>query len=58
MPIRFRGMFAPLRDPKEFGKVYIDEGGSTIEWNDQVNLDPVTLYYWVTGQPLPGSTAR
>ena len=51
--LTFDGVFAPLRDPRYFAKVRLDEDGGTICWPNDANVDPVVLYSWVTGKPIP-----
>ena len=38
------GIFAELRDPGEFAKVYINHESGTIEWPNGADVDPETLY--------------
>jgi hypothetical protein len=49
----FRGVFAPLRDPAYVAKVRVDEDGGTIAWPNEADIDPVVLYHYVTGKPMP-----
>jgi hypothetical protein len=51
--LKFRGVFAPLRDPDYFARVRVEPDGATICWPNEADLDPVVLYSWVTGQPIP-----
>ena len=51
--LQFRGVFAPLRDPDFFARVRVDPDGGTICWPNEADLDPVVLYSWVTGEPIP-----
>lgn len=51
--LRFRGVFAPLADPNYMAKVRVDEDGGTIAWPNDADIDPVVLYHYVTGKPLP-----
>lgn len=48
--LTFEGVFEPLRDPLEFGKVYVD--GGTICWPGGADLDPPVLYARVTGRSV------
>jgi Protein of unknown function (DUF2442) len=36
------GVFAALRDPAEFAKVFVEAG--TIAWPNEIDIDPDTLY--------------
>ena len=52
--IRFEGVFAPLRDPKEFARLAVgirDTG--TICWPNGADLDPDVLYAEISGEPIP-----
>jgi hypothetical protein len=49
----FHGVFAPLKDLDYFSRVQVDPDGGTITWPNEANVDPVVLYSWVTGQPIP-----
>ena len=51
--LRFRGVFAQLKDPAFVAKVYVDEDGGTIAWPNGADIDPVVLYHYVTGKPMP-----
>jgi hypothetical protein len=51
--IRYRGVFEALKDPKYVAQVHVDEDGGTIEWPNGANFDPVVLYHYVTGKPMP-----
>ena len=39
-----RGVFAELRDPAAFAKVYVNRESGTIEWPNGADVDPDTLY--------------
>ncbi len=51
--IEFKGVFAPLEDEGYFARVRVGKDSGTIEWPNGADLDPVVLYTWATGQPLP-----
>ncbi len=51
--LNFDGVFAPLKDPLYFARVRIEPDGGTICWPNQADIDPVVLYAWVTGRPIP-----
>lgn len=48
------GIFAPLKDPAQFAKVYLRPDLGTIAWSDDVDLCPDVLYALAHGIPLPG----
>ena len=50
--IRFEGIFSPLKDPAEFGKVRVDPELGTICWPNGADLDPDVLYAKVTGEEI------
>jgi hypothetical protein len=49
----FDGVFAPLKNPRYFSRVRIERDGGTICWPNEADIDPVVLYSWVTGKPIP-----
>jgi hypothetical protein len=51
--IRFEGVFAPLRDPKEFARIAVNLETGTICWPNGADLDPDVLYAQISGQPIP-----
>lgn len=50
--IEFKGIFAALRDEKEFAKVRVNPDLGTIVWPNGADLDPLILYSRVTHQPI------
>jgi hypothetical protein len=50
--IKFRGVFEPLRDLREFERVFVDADGGTIAWPNGADLDPIVLYAAVTKQSV------
>lgn len=50
--IEFKGIFAPLRDEKEFAKVRLHAELGTITWPNGADLDPDVLYAAVAGVPI------
>ncbi len=50
--ISFTGVFEPLRDEGEFNKVRVNSEIGTIEWPNDVDLDPIVLYAAVTRKPI------
>jgi hypothetical protein len=51
--VGFEGIFAPLRDPKLFAAVELDQELGTIRWPNGADLDPDVLYAMISGQPMP-----
>jgi hypothetical protein len=47
------GIFAELRDPAEFAKVYVNHESGTIEWPNGADVDPDTLYEEAHRAPVP-----
>ena len=50
--IDFSGVFAPLKDRREFAKVRVHPELGTIVWPNGADLDPDVLHAEVTGQPI------
>ncbi|MEO5618360.1 MAG: DUF2442 domain-containing protein [Candidatus Eisenbacteria bacterium] len=50
--VPFDGVFAPLRDPEYFRRVRVDAELGTIVWPNGADLDPLTLYSLLIGDPL------
>ena len=50
--IEFKGIFAPLRDEKEFSKVRLHAELGTIVWPNGADLDPDVLYARVAGTSI------
>ncbi len=50
--IDFKGIFAPLRDEKEFAKVRVHPDLGTIIWPNGADIDPDVLYSTVSGKPI------
>jgi hypothetical protein len=42
--VPFDRVFAPLRDPEEFGRARLDRELRTVVWPSGADLDPVVLY--------------
>lgn len=51
--LKFRNIFAPLRDPDYVAKVRVDRESGTICWPNDADFDSVVLYHYVTGKPMP-----
>jgi hypothetical protein len=56
--IRFRGVFAPLKDENEFARVQVDPELGTIAWPNGADLDPDVLYAEVSGTPIEGGATN
>lgn len=54
--INFSGVFAPLRDEKEFAKVRVHPELGTIVWPNGADLDPDVLHARVIGKPIDLTT--
>lgn len=50
--VRFRGVFAPLRDPDVFRKVRADPELGTIVWPTGADIDPFVLHEWAQGRRI------
>jgi hypothetical protein len=47
------GVFRPLFGRAFFRKVRVNSGTGTICWPNDADVDPLVLYHWTTGKPLP-----
>lgn len=47
------GVFARLRDPIEFAKVYVHRESRTVAWPGDLDLDPDVLYARAHSIPIP-----
>ena len=45
--LSFRGVFAPLRDPKCFRELHVNPALGTICWPNGADLAPERLYTWL-----------
>jgi hypothetical protein len=52
--VSFTGVFAPLRERKEFAAVQVNPELGTVCWPSGADLDPDVLYALVTGAAVPG----
>jgi hypothetical protein len=50
--LKFQGVFAPLRDVKEFAKVTVNHELGVVSWPGGADLDADVLYAAVTGRDL------
>ncbi len=50
--IEFKGVFAPLREPKEVARVRVDPDLGTVVWPNGADLDPDVLYSILTGEAI------
>lgn len=46
------GVFAELRDPQQFARVFIHPEWGHIEWPNGADIDPYVLYAKATGTPI------
>jgi hypothetical protein len=46
------GVFAPLQDVDYFQSVRVNPVTGTIEWSNEVDLDPDVLYSQITNSPI------
>lgn len=51
--LTYEGVFAPLRDERDFAQVAVNGELGTICWSTGADLDPDVLYAWVKGEPAP-----
>ena len=51
--LKFRGLFAPRKDPDFVGKVRLDGNLGSICWPGDLDFDPVLLHHYATGKPMP-----
>jgi hypothetical protein len=47
------GVFALLRDPAEFAKLYVHPESRTVTWDNGLDLDPDVLYARAHAIPIP-----
>jgi len=50
--IDFKGVFAPLKDEREFVKVSVHPEYFVVHWPSGADLDSEVLYSLVTGKPI------
>ena len=50
--LSFKGVFAPLKDEREFAKVSVNSELGVVCWPNGVDLDSEVLYSMVTGKPI------
>jgi hypothetical protein len=48
-----RGVFRPIFGRAYFCKVRVNPDLGTICWPNEADIDPLVLYHWTTGRPLP-----
>lgn len=56
--LSFKGVFAPLMDPRFFEQVRVNPELGTICWPNDADVDPVVLYALVTNEPIPNYLAE
>ena len=50
--LKFRGFFAPLRDPAYFAKASVHPEAGVVTWPHGVDVDTLVLYSKVTGRSI------
>ena len=50
--LSFKGVFAPVADPRYFEQVRVNEELGTICWPNGADMDPLVLYARVTKRPV------
>jgi Protein of unknown function (DUF2442) len=55
--VKFKGVFAALKDESFFAKVEVNPEWGTIFWPNGADLDPDVLYSMVTGEEIPTATS-
>ncbi len=55
--VKFKGVFAALKDETFFAKVQVNPEWGTIFWSNGADLDPDVLYSMVTGEEIPTATS-
>ena len=50
--VRFKGVFAPLRDAARFVEVRVHPELGTLCWPNGADLDPDVLYAKISGKPI------
>ena len=56
-PIKFTGVFEPLKDKTFFEKVGVNPEWGTVFWPNGADIDPDVLYSVVTGEEIPQATS-
>ena len=54
--VKFKGVFAALKDETFFAKVQVNPEWGTIFWPNGADLDPDVLYSMVTGEEISTAT--
>jgi len=55
--VKFKGVFAALKDETFFAKVQVNPEWGTIFWANGADLDPDVLYSMVTGEEILTATS-
>ena len=50
--MKFPGILARLRDPAFFAKVFVHPEARTVSWPEEIDLDTLVLYSYVTGRSI------
>lgn len=59
--VSFKGIFAPLKDAREFRRAAVNPELGVVQWPNGADLDPDVLYAHLSGQPIeiaPQRTVR
>jgi hypothetical protein len=52
MLVSFKGVFAPLKDIREFQRATVNPELGVVQWPNGADLDPDVLYAHLSGQPI------
>jgi hypothetical protein len=50
--VSFKGVFAPLKDVREFQQAAVNPELGAVQWPSGADLDPDVLYAHLSGQPI------
>ena len=56
--LHFRGVFEALQDPRYFAGLHLDPEAATIVWPNGADIDPLTLYAWITKDSIEQILAK
>jgi hypothetical protein len=57
-PVLHGEIYGPLRDPRFFDQVRLDEEAGTLTWPNGADFEPGTLYDWQTWGPELAALAK